>query len=816
MSRGTKEAYPMTYIGRPVSGILDSKLVAGNGRYAADVSAPDMGYMSVVRSPHAHARIVGIDTAAARAQPGVRLVVSGADVRAWTSPIPHTLNPSALGGRTTDVYCLAVDRVHYVGVPVAAVVADTRHVAVEAASLIDVEYEELPVVLDAEAGLAPNAPLLYPEWETNELLHGRTSGGDVKRAFAEADHTLDDSLHIHRHTATPLEPRAVLAEYDDRNESLRVWVSTQTPHPLRTTLAQTLRMDEHNIHVIQPQVGGAFGVKIPTYQEEPLACLLALRTRRAVKWVEERSEHLLAGGHAREHAMSFSVAFNNDGRVLGLKVRILGDVGALSALAGWGMAYVASFVVPGAYKITNCEVDVSIVVTNKGPWNAYRGFGKEAASFVMERVMDRVAQRLDMDRAAVRLKNFIPKNEFPYVQISGATLDSGDYAKALETALERADYTGFVDEQARARRQGRYLGIGVGFELTPEGGCIPDSFISGYEGATVRVGPSGQVTVLTGVTSPGTGNETGIAQIVADQLGVPLSSVRVIQGDTEICPFGLGNWSSRSLFMGGSASLSAAQEVRYKITRVAASMLESAPEDIDCADGRLRVRGHADREVTFAEVAEHVHKRAFDLHALDMEPGLESTRYFRMGNIHHQPDDQGRINTYPSYPYAACVAVVEVDVETGVVTPLRYVAVHDCGTVINPLLVEGQFQGAVAQGLGGVLYEQLAYDETGQLQTGTFMDYTLPTAVEVPRVELYHQEVPSPFTPLGTKGAGESGVSGPFGTLVSAVENAVAPFGVTIHDTPLTPQRVWRMIQAAREQTKTETDNRNRRGGDDG
>lgn len=789
----------MAYVGSSVSGMLDRTLVAGNGRYTADLRAPGMGFMAVVRSTYAHARIVRIDTDAARAHPGVRCVVTGTEVREWTDPIPHTLNPAALGGHTADVYCLATDRVRYVGEPVAALVADTPHAAAEAAVLVDVEYEELPVVTDGEAGLATDAPLLYPEWETNEMLHGRYAGGDVEQAFADADHSVDGRLHIHRHTAAPLEPRAVLAEYDDRAERLKVWVSTQTPHPLRTTLAQTLRLDEHAVHVVQPQVGGAFGVKIPTYQEEPLACLLALRTRRAVKWVEERSEHLLAGGHAREHTMTFSVAFNADGRVLGLKVHVLGDVGALGALAGWGMSYVGSFVVPGAYKIPHCEVDVSIVVTNKAPWNAYRGFGKEAASFLMERVMDRVAQHLGMDRAAVRLENFIPKDEFPYVQISGATPDSGDYARALETALDRAGYADFAEEQARARQQGRFLGIGIGFELTPEGGCIPDSFIGGYEGATVRVGPSGRVTVLTGVTSPGTGNETGIAQIVADQLGVPLDTVRVVQGDTETCPFGLGNWSSRSLFMGGSASLNAAREVRHKMVRVAASMLDAAPEDIDCEAGRLRVRGRDDgRAVAFAEVAEHVHKRAFDRHALDMEPGLEATRYFRMGNIRHEPDEQGRINTYPSYPYAACVAEVEVDVETGVVTPLRYVAVHDCGTIINPLLVEGQFQGAVAQGLGGVLYEQLAYDENGQLQTGTFMDYTLPTAVEVPRVELHHQEVPSPFTPLGTKGAGESGVSGPFGALVGAVEDALAPLGVTVSETPLTPQRVWRMIRAAR------------------
>ena len=718
----------MAYIGSSVSGILDNKLVAGKGQYTADVSLPDMGYMVVVRSPYAHAKIINIDTNAAQEHPGVRIVATGADIKQSSNAIPHTLNPSAFGGKTADIYCLAVDRVHYVGVPVAAVVADTKHAAAEAASLIEVEYEDLPVVTNAEQALESDSPLLYPDWETNEMMRVRFQGGDVDEAFANADHTLDDTIRLHRHTATPLEPRAALAQYDERNENLTLWVSTQAPHPLRTNLAATLNLDENDIHVIQPQVGGAFGVKIPTYQEDPLACLLSKQTGKPVKWVEERNEHLMAGGHAREQTLKFSVAFNNDGTVVGLKVRIIGDVGALAAIAGWGMSYVASFVVPGPYKITNCDVDLSIVVTNKGPWNAYRGFGKEAASFLMDRVMDRVADTVQMDRAEVRLKNFVPKDEFPYVQISGATLDSGDYVRALQDVLDKADYHNFSEEQQRLRSEGRYLGIGVGFELTPEGGCIPDSFIGGYEGATVRVSPSGQVTVLTGVTSPGSGNETGIAQIVADELGVPLETVKVIQGDTQACPYGLGNWSSRSLFMGGSASLNAAREVHHKILRVAASMLEAAPEDLDCEQGRIQVKGQPDKEVAFNDVAEHVHKRAFDHHAFDMEPGLESTRYFRMGNIHHIPDDKGQINTYPSYPYAACVAVVEVDIETGVVTPLR---LYNRPTTAARSLIrswsKANSKAPSPKDSAGLIYEQLSYDEKRPApKRETFMDYTLP------------------------------------------------------------------------------------------
>ena len=365
-------------------------------------------------------------------------------------------------------------------------------------------------------------------------------------------------------------------------------------------------------------------------------------------------------------------------------------------------------------------------------------------------------------------------------------------------ALEKAGYAAFREEQERLRAQGRFVGIGIGFELTPEGACIPDSFIGAYDGATVRVNPSGEVTVLTGVTSPGSGNETGIAQIVADELGVRLEDVRVIQGDTDLCPYGLGNWSSRSTMIGGSASQAAAREVREKIVKAASGMLEVAQGDVQCEGGRIRVKGAPGREMALAEVARYIYRSSFGPHAVDLEPSLESTRYFRMGNICHTPDELGRINTYPTYPYAAVVAVVEVDPETGAVKVLRYVAVHDCGVVINPLLVEAQYHGGVAQGIGGVLYEQLSYDENGQLLTGTFMDYTLPTATEVPAMEVYHQETPSPFNPLGVKGAGESGITGPLGAVVGAVEDALSPLGVKIRETPLTPNRVWRLIQEAK------------------
>lgn len=551
----------MAYIGKAIPGKHDPLLVAGKGQYAADVSLPDMGWMAVLRSPTAHARITAIDVEAARRLPGVRLVVIGKDILQHTIPIPQTLDPRSLGGNGIDVYCLAIDRVRYVGEAVAAIVADDRYIAAEALDLIQVEYDDLPPVVDAEKALEANAPLVYSEWKTNRILHVHFQGGDVQAAFARAAHTFTGTVRIHRHTGTPMEPRAYVAALDTTLGYLTLWASTQTPHMLRTVIAQTLKMDEEEGRVIQPHVGGAFGIKIATHAEEPLICLLARLTGKPVKWIEERTEHLQVAGHGRDQVHHYEVAFENDGTIIGFKDRAVADNGVVAALCGWGMPFVTAFTLPGAYKIPNCDIDLSIVATNKGALNAYRGFGKESASFVMDRVMDAVARRLQMDRAEVRLKNFIRPDEFPFEQISGMRADSGNYAGALNMALEKAGYVDFPKQQEEARKQGCYLGLEIGFELTPEGGCIPDSFIAAYDSATVRMSPTGTVTVLTGVTSPGGGNETGIAQIVADRLGVVLENVKVLQGDTLVCPYGMGNWSSRSLTVGGGAAFTAAGDI---------------------------------------------------------------------------------------------------------------------------------------------------------------------------------------------------------------------------------------------------------------
>ena len=788
----------MGYVGAGFPALNNRKLVAGAGTYVADVKLDHMTYAAIVRSPFAAARIRGVDARAARELPGVVAVATGAELRERVGPMDVDAFGTGVDAKGVDVYPLAIDRARFVGEAVAAVVAEDPYTAKHAAGLVEVDYEELPPVVDAREALRADSPRVEPEWGDNVLFHAHFPAGDVDAAFAAADGTVSSQLRHHRYTGTPLEPRAYLAHYDPYRESLTFWASTQSPHPLRHLLATTLRLPENEIRVIQPNVGGAFGLKLPFYQEEPLIAYLSLAVERPVRWVAERREEFLAGGHARETDLEWSAAYRRDGTVTALRVRVIADVGAPCALCGWGMSFLTAFCIPTAYKIPNTDVELFSVATNKCPWNAYRGYGKETASFLMDRVMDAVARETGVDRAEVRLRNFIGPDEFPFSRASGAVIDSGDYPKALRSVLERIEYDDFPRRQREARAQGRYIGLGLGQELTPEGcGLSGSQFIGAYDGATVRVSPSGQVTVLTGVTSPGTGNETAMAQIAAEALGVEIEHVRVLQGDTESCPYGLGNYSSRSVMMGGSAVHLAATELREKIMRVAGRMLEVSPDDLTTQPGRIEARGAPFRSVSFKDVVAEIYHHCHGASASEEEPGLEATRYFRHGNVFHQPETQGRYNPYPAWPNQAVACIVEVDPETGVVTVLRHCGVHDSGVIVNPLTAEASLHGGTAQGIGGALYEQLAYDERGQLLTTTWMDYTLPTAVELPKFEIGHQETPSPFAPLGTKGVGESGVTGPLGALCGAVENAFPELDLEITALPLTPERVWKALRSA-------------------
>ena len=786
-------------VGTPRIGANNRRLTRGDGEYVGDLRRADMHHLSVVRSPHAHARILDVDGSEASAVDGVVDVILPTDVAEGTRPIPEGWDTAEAGARGVDWYALAQGRVRYVGEAVAAVVATDPYIAESAAGRVGVEYEVLDAVTSADEALRPGAVKVEPSWEDNVLVSDGFEAGDIETAMARARHTAAGRVRSQRLTGVPMEPRGIVAEYDPVADLLTFWESTQQPHQVQTFLASSLGVREASIRVIQTDVGGAFGLKQPTSQEEVIVAFAARRLQRPVRWLESRSESFMVGGHARETECRYRVGFEPDGNITALAVDIVADVGAPTSYLGWGMSYVTMYSLPTVYEIENVRVRLTSVVTNKCPWTPYRGFGKDIASFLMDRVVEKVARHLRIPSPDVRRRNFVPRHAFPYPQVSGAMLDSGAYEQVLDTVLESIGYADFPEMQTAARLEGRYVGLGIGQELTPEGVAMPGSITNnGYDGATVRVMPTGEVTVLTGVTSPGNGNETALAQIAADTLGCEIDLVSVVQGDTEACPWGLGNYSSRSIIIGGSAVFEAGRELRDRMHVVAASMLATEPSNLAAADGRIWVDGEPDRSVGFSEVVERVYWHAFEEHADLVEPGLEATRYFRIPNIYHQPERDGRFSVYPTWPNGVAACVVEVDPETGGVTILRYCMVEDAGNIINPLLADATMHGGIAQGLGSVMYEQVCYDDNGQLVTANLMDYTIPTAVELPRFDLRHQHTPSPFTPLGVKGVGESGLGAALGAVCNAIENAFADLDVWFEELPLNPGRVWKGVREAR------------------
>ncbi|MEM3095683.1 MAG: xanthine dehydrogenase family protein molybdopterin-binding subunit [Nitrososphaerota archaeon] len=788
----------MDYIGTPVMKLSDPPLLTGYGKYTADITLAGSVYAAFVRSKYAHARIREIRTGKAMRVEGVVNVFTGSDFAEY--PVLQPISPKpyrSYGAKEATIHPLAVEKARFVGEPVALILADSRYAAAEAASLVDIEYDVLPPIVDVEEALKPNSPKVYDHWDSNLFIRLPSEWGDVESAFGKAEHTLRDSVRIHRYTGQALEPRAYVADFDPLHQKLTFYASTQQPHPLRTILAETLKIPENQIRVVQPFVGGGFGLKIPVFQEEIAVAVASVKLRKPVKWVAERVEEFMTGGHARDQRHYFDVAFNRDGRILGMKVKVIADVGALFPTPGWGMPIVTTIHLPTVYKIENYRVELLEVVTNKNPLNAYRGYGKECSCFLMERMMDLVARRLGIDRAEVRLRNFIPPEDFP-ARISRYTvLDSGSYATVLRKALEIFEYDKWLNLKKEAEREGRYIGIGIAYELTPEGACIPGSFFLQYDAVHLKVSPTGKVSIYTGITSPGNGQETAIAQIVAENLGVKLEDVNVYQGDTDLCPYGLGNFSGRSIISAGSAALLASRELLEKMKKVAANILEVSPADIDVSNGWFYVRDTPDRGVSIRDVSFAIHKNPFDL-GRNVEAGLEIVKYFKMPNVEHIPDPNGYTRIYTSFPNAAHVCAVEVDAETGQLKILKYVIVDDCGKVINPLIVEGQLQGGVAQGIGGALMEELVYSSDGQLLTTTFMDYPIPTTKDVPDIIVKHHETPSPYTPTGSKGVGESGIVGAPACIASAVEDALQTFGVRVLETPLRPSTIWKLIQEVR------------------
>jgi carbon-monoxide dehydrogenase large subunit len=769
-------------------------MVTGTATYLDDIEPRGTLRCAVLRSARAAGRIVGIDMSALERIEGVRAVLTIDDALAeMVAPMPHIFDPANVGGNTAVFYPFVDDQVRYVGQPVLAIAADTLSLAEDALALVTVEYEDIDPILDVASALAPGARKIFDHWSDNAVCRFPFGEGDADAALARSPHTITTEIDLQRYYTAPMETRGYIAEWNRRGTRLVFHSNTQMPHPERSHLATAFGMAESNIRVISPRVGGGFGHKFHGYEETFIVALLARKAGAPVKWLETRHDSMLVG--AREFKHEVTVGFDDDGRLLALKDRVHGDVGALGPWGGWCMTFPAATTIPGPYKLTDYSVETIPVVTNKPPWSGARGYGKESACVALERTLDRVAAYLGLDPATVRLRNFIQPEEFPYWTIV-KTMDSGDYPGALAKVMSMADYAALEASKESARREGRLVGVAVAMEVTAEGADFTGSFFRGYDTSTVRVDPSGSVTVLTGVTTPGSGNDLAIAQIVAHEFGISADRVQVVQGDTESCPYGFGNFSSRSVTTGGAAAALAAREVKERMALVAGAMLSRDPAGFTFADGGLVHAEDSSAVVSFFDVADQVYRRTVPLVG-DAYPQLEATRSAGPDNYQWSPDDRGGTCMYPTYSSSAHVCSVEVDPDTGHTKILSYHCVDDCGVVINPDLVKGQLQGAIGQGIGGALMEHIKFDSQGHLLTGSLKEYIVPRALDLPNVVVGSQVTPSPFTTLGTKGAGESGVGGSLAAIAGAINDALSPLGVEINEFPLSPPRIREAMRKA-------------------
>jgi carbon-monoxide dehydrogenase large subunit len=770
------------YLGAPVARNEDPGLLRGRGLFVDDVRLPGMAHAAVLRSPHAHARILRIDAAHARRAPGVLAVYSHADLGPLGAPLPRLIpHPSLVHHKTQCA--LAPDVVRYVGEPVVLVVAESRYRAEDACALVAVDYEPLPVAGDLERAVRPGAPLVHEDMETNVCAHYTQRVGNVEDAFARAPHRFRERFVIDRGTACPMETRGVVAAWDARAGRLEVWDSTQAPIPIRNGLAAMLGLLQQNVRVIAPDVGGGFGPKVMMfYPEEVLVPWAAMRLGRPVKWIEDRREHMVATNQEREQIHDAEIAVDAEGRILGVRTSFLYDSGAYIPY-GLIVPIVASTTLPGPYRIPNYHCEFRAVFTNKTTVSPYRGAGRPHGVFVMERLLDRVARELGIDRMEVRRRNLIRPDEFPYdvglIYQDNAPLryDSGDYPRCLDRALELVGYDAWPARKRAALAEGRYLGCGVACYVEGTG-------IGPYEGCRVAVEPSGAVVVATGVGTQGQGHMTSLAQVVADELGVTPRDVSVHTGDTALFSWGTGTFASRAATVAGNAAALAARAVRDRARLVAATLLEAPADEIELDGGRAFVRGVPTRGASLGELAVAANPLRFAMPAEWEGPGLEAVRYFTPPR-----------GTFSNGVHAC---IIEVDPDTGQLRLHAYAVVHDCGRVINPMILEGQIHGGVAQGLGGAFWEKLAYDDQAQPLSTTFMDYLLPTACEVPDLAVAHVETPSPLNPLGVKGAGEAGVIPVAAAVAQAIEDALEPIGVRVAEAPLSPNRLRQLIVEAK------------------
>ncbi len=780
--------------------------LTGKATYTGDIHFPAMLYAAIYRSPYAHARIRSVDLSRALASPGVVAALSGDDLPNFVNPIQASGEYRLERSGSTIVRMhppihslLAVDKVRFVGEPVAVVVASDPYRAEDALELIDADFEMLRAVVDAEEAMKKESPLVYEDLGENVLLYAFVSGGDVEKAFRKAPHVFKETIKSSRFTGTPIEPRAVVARYDPGTHLLEVWATTQNVHLQEEQIQQTIALPGLKVRVIVSRLGGAFGQKGYGHQENTLIPLLAYLVKKPVKWVETRSEHMVGTNHAREQVHHLEVAVENDGTILGLKDRIVADMGSGYLNSGFSTVRVSSLFVTGVYRIQNYEGQIFGVATNKTCYGPHRGFGKAEPAYVIERLIDIVARKLRLDPIEIRRRNFIRPEEFPYQNATGSRYDSGDYEKILDKALKLADYPHWRKEQEKARKEGRWIGIGIAVVVEPT--STHRGGVGSYYGVRMRVEPSGNVWVFICGNDDGTGHDTVVSQIVADELGFPFENVNTVEGDSLLCPYGSGSHSSRFAVVGTSAVMLAARKLKEKILAIASALLKVDYNSLAIKAGKIRVATDS-REISIQDVARVAYSTVHRLPP-GMEPGLEILYHYRDPNVSPNVDERGRVAQYSTFPYAADVAVVEVDPGTGKVHIHKYVSVHDCGNMINPSEVAGQHMGALAHGIGGALYEELLYDETGQPLVQNFKDYLVPTAVEVPHVELGHTITPAPFTPGGFKGAGETGTVSPPPCLANAVEDALRPLGVEIRTLPLKPNFVWEMLRSAQIRTDT-------------
>lgn len=774
------------YVGRALKRKEDPRLITGRATYVDDIVLPSTLYAAIVRSPEAHARITAIDTSAAAAWEGVEAVFTGEDLADMAAPCPMVWVPPGVEVHVPEHWPLARGKVGYVGQAVAVVLGDDKYAVVDAAEQVVVDYEPLPVVVDPEAALKEGAPIVHEQFGTNKVFEWSLAGGDVEGVFAAADVVLERRIVNHRTAGAAIEPRGALAEW--REGRLTLWSSTQIPHIARVILSIQLGISEERIRVVAPEVGGGFGSKLQVYGEEVLVAWCARKTGRPVKWTATRSDDMLTTHHGRDQIDYVRIAARRDGKLTGIHVRVIQDCGSYHLIEGPVIPTFTSCVISGVYDFDAVHTDVVGVFTNKFTTDAIRGAGRPEATHLLEVCIDQLADELGIDRLELRRRNFI--TEFPNERPHGFVYDSGDYHGTLDRCLELLDLDAFQREQAQLRERGVHRGVGFSTYveicgLGPSRALGPDGWgmQGGYfESAQVRVLPTGTAMVYTGTSPHGQGLETSFAQIVADRLGLDPDAIEVIHGDTNTGPFGKDTYGSRSLSVGGEAVARAAQKVQDKAKRIVAHKLEAAPEDIEVSGGAFRVKGSPEQALTLADVATEAYIPA-DLPE-GMEAGLDEISFYDPDNF--------------VWPFGAHACVTEVDVETGRVEIVRWIAVDDCGRAVNPKLIDGQVHGGAAHAIGQALYEQIRYDENGQLVTGTFVDYGLPTAAEIPSFETARTETPSPTNTLGVKGVGEAATIAATPAIVNSVLDALRPLGVSYLDMPLTPERVWRAIQEAR------------------